>query len=56
MLHLPIAPQMSHCWPIYPDLMVAAEAKELLPCELGAIVGDDWVGDHLLMMVVAPKT
>jgi hypothetical protein len=41
MFHLPVASRMSHCRPIYTDVMIATEADGLLPCELGAVVGDD---------------
>jgi hypothetical protein len=40
-LHLPVAPRVCHCRPIDTNVMVAAEVEELLPCELGAVVGDD---------------
>jgi hypothetical protein len=49
MFHLPVGSWMNHHRPIYTDVMVAAEAEELFPCELGVIVGDDLIGDSEAM-------
>jgi hypothetical protein len=36
---------MSDCCPVYSDVVVITKAQELLSGELGAIVGDDNIGD-----------
>jgi hypothetical protein len=36
---------VSDCCPFYPDVVVITEVEKLLPSELGAIGGDDRVGD-----------
>jgi hypothetical protein len=45
MLDLTVRAGARDCGPVYPDVVVVKEAQELLPGELGAIVGDDRVGD-----------
>jgi hypothetical protein len=45
MLDLTVRAGVRDYCPVYSDVVVIKEAQELLPGELGAIVGDDRVGD-----------
>jgi hypothetical protein len=44
-LNLPICAGLCDFCSVYPDIVVIAEIQDLLPSELGAIVGDYRVGD-----------
>jgi hypothetical protein len=48
-LHLPIRLGVSHDGPVHTDVVVLAKVQELLPSELGAVVGDDGVRDPKAM-------
>jgi hypothetical protein len=45
MLDLPVCAGMSDFCPVYLDIVVVIEVKELLPIELGPVVSDDRVRD-----------
>jgi hypothetical protein len=40
-LDLPVRLLVSNNGPVHTDVVVIAEVEEFLPCELGAVVGDD---------------
>jgi hypothetical protein len=44
-LDLPVHAQVGDCCPFYLDVVIIIEIEELLPGELGVVVGDDRVGD-----------
>jgi hypothetical protein len=48
-LHLPIRHGVSHGGPVHMNVVVLTKVQELLPSELGAIVGDDGVRDPKAM-------
>jgi hypothetical protein len=44
-LGLTVRVPVGDCCPFYSDVVVISKIQELLPSELGAVVGDEWVGD-----------
>jgi hypothetical protein len=45
MLNPPICAGVSHCYPVYSDVVVVTEVQELLSGELGIVVADDRIRD-----------
>jgi hypothetical protein len=44
-LDLAVSSRVGYCGPVHADVMLIAEIQELSTGELGAIVGDDDIGD-----------